>query len=115
IQHDVDALSDAALRTLSVAYRPLAPGEEERADESLERDLVFVGTVGMIDPPRPEAKVAVRDARRAGIRVLMITGDHPRTAGRIAEDLGIVERGAVVLTGLDLDAMDDAAFAAAVR
>ena len=115
IQRDVEALSDAALRTLSVAYRPLAPGEEAHADESLENDLVFVGTVGMIDPPRPEAKVAVRDARRAGIRVLMITGDHPRTAGRIAEDLGIVAPGAPVLTGLELDALDEAAFAAAVR
>ncbi len=78
------ALSDAALRTLAVAYRPLAPGEEAAADESLERDLIFVGTVGIIDPPREEAAVAIREAHRAGIRVIMITGDHPRTAARIA-------------------------------
>ena len=112
---DVDALSDAALRTLAVAYRPLDPGEDRVAAESLERNLVFVGTVGMIDPPREEAPVAIREARRAGIRVIMITGDHPRTAARIAADLGIVEAGARALTGLELDALDDAAFAESVR
>jgi len=112
---DVDTLSDAALRTLAVAYRPLAPGEDRDAAESLEQDLVFVGTVGMIDPPREEARVAIREARRAGIRVIMITGDHPRTAARIAADLGIVEVGATALTGLDLDALDDAGFAEAMR
>ncbi len=112
---DVDTLSDAALRTLAVAYRPLDPGEDATAGESLETNLVFVGTVGMIDPPREEAAVAIREARRAGIRVIMITGDHPRTAARIAEDLGIQTAGASALTGLELDALDDAAFAAAVR
>ena len=112
---DVDRLSDAALRTLAVAYRPLAPGEDREAPESLERDLVFVGTVGIIDPPREEAAVAIREARRAGIRVIMITGDHPRTAARIAADLGIVEAGAAALTGSELDALDDAGFAEAVR
>ncbi len=112
---DVDTLSDAALRTLAVAYRPLDPGEDPQVTESLERDLIFVGTVGIIDPPREEAAVAIREARRAGIRVIMITGDHPRTAARIAADLGIVEAGATALTGLELDALDDAAFAEAVR
>ena len=112
---DVDTLSDAALRTLAVAYRPLAPGEDTQATESLERDLVFVGTVGIIDPPREEVAVAIREARRAGIRVIMITGDHPRTAARIAADLGIVEAGAAALTGSELDALDDAGFAEAVR
>ena len=112
---DVDTLSDAALRTLAVAYRPLDPGEDAAAGESLERDLIFVGTVGMIDPPREEAAVAIGEAHRAGIRVIMITGDHPRTATRIAADLGIVKAGATGLTGLELDALDDAAFAQAVR
>jgi len=112
---DVDTLSDAALRTLAVAYRPLAPGEDTQVTESLERELVFVGTVGIIDPPREEAALAIREATRAGIRVIMITGDHPRTAVRIAADLGIVEAGASALTGLELDALDDAAFADAVR
>ena len=112
---DVDTLSDAALRTLAVAYRPLGADEDTQATESLERDLVFVGTVGIIDPPREEAAVAIREARRAGIRVLMITGDHPRTAARIAADLGIVEAGAAALTGSELDALDDAGFGEAVR
>ena len=112
---DVNTLSDAALRTLAVAYRPLAPDEKEQATEALERDLIFVGTVGMLDPPREEAGQAIADARRAGIRVIMITGDHPRTAARVAADLGIVEAGAVALTGVELDALDEAGFAAAVR
>ena len=112
---DVDALSGEALRTLAVAYRPLDAGEDAEAGEKLERDLIFVGTVGIIDPPREEAGVAVRDARRAGIRVIMITGDHPGTAARIAADLGIAEPGAVTLTGRELDALDDEAFAAATR
>ena len=120
---DVDALTDAALRTLAVAYRPLAAGEaagpddgrDPAADDALERDLIFVGTVGIIDPPREEAAVAIAEAHRAGIRVVMITGDHPRTAARIASDLGIVEPGATTLTGLDLDGLDEPAFTDAVR
>ena len=112
---DVDALSDAALRTLAVAYRPLRAEEEASVNESLEHGLVFVGTVGIIDPPRAEAGEAIRQAQRAGIRVIMITGDHPRTAARIAQDLGIVPPGAAALTGLELDALDDKGFAAAVR
>ena len=111
----VDTLTDAALRTLAVAYRPLAQGEDPTAGEALERDLIFVGTVGMIDPPREEAAVAIAEARRAGIRVVMITGDHPKTAARIAADLGIVEAGSLALTGAEIDALDDAAFAEAVR
>ena len=112
---DVTTLSDAALRTLAVAYRPLRPDEDPKVASPLEEDLVFVGTVGLIDPPRPEAAVAIREANRAGIRVIMITGDHPRTAMRIATDLGIVEAGAEALTGVEIDALDDAAFAAAAR
>jgi len=112
---DVNAMSDAALRTLAVAYRPLAPGEETQDGDALENNLIFVGTVGMIDPPRPEAKVAIAEARRAGIRVIMITGDHPRTAARIAADLGIVAAGEAALTGIDIDALDEAAFAAVVQ
>jgi P-type Ca2+ transporter type 2C len=115
ILDDVATLSDAALRTLAVAYRPLEPGEEMTVDDSVERDLIFVGTVGIIDPPREEAAVAIREAHRAGIRVVMITGDHPRTAARIAADLGIVEAGVPALSGVELDTLDDAAFAEAVR
>jgi Ca2+-transporting ATPase len=112
---DVDALSEAALRTLAVAYRPLLEGEDPLATDSLERDLIFVGTVGMLDPPREEAAVAIREARRAGIRVIMITGDHARTAARIAADLGLVEEGAKALTGIELDGMDNRELAEAVR
>ncbi len=112
---DVDALSGDALRTLAVAYRPLAAHEDLQALDALERGLIFVGTAGIIDPPREEAAVAIREARRAGIRVIMITGDHPRTAARIAADLGLVPPGATALTGAELDALDAAAFAQAVR
>lgn len=112
---DVEQLSDAALRTLAVAYRPLGEDEDPLTGEALEQELIFVGTAGIIDPPRPEAAIAIREARQAGIRVMMITGDHPRTAARIAADLGIVEPGTRAITGVELDALDDAGFAAAVR
>jgi len=112
---EVDTLADAALRTLAVAYRPIDATEDRDAGEALEHDLIFAGIVGMIDPPREEAAKAIGEARRAGIRVIMITGDHPRTAARIAADLGIVEGEATVLTGTDIEAMSDARFAEAVR
>ena len=118
ILSEVEEMSAQALRTLSVAYRPLdaapvAPITDDLA-ESLEQDLVFVGTVGIIDPARAEVAVAVEEARRAGIRVVMITGDHPATARRIAEDLGIGEAGSAVMTGTDLDRLDEAGLRAAV-
>jgi len=113
---DVATLSDAALRTLAVAYRPLDAAEAAApASTALEHGLIFVGTVGIIDPPREEAAQAIAEAQRAGIRVIMITGDHPRTAARIAADLGIVAPGSPALTGAELDALDDAGCAAAVR
>ena len=111
----VDKLSDAALRTLAVAYRILDLNEDQSKQELLERDLVFVGIVGMFDPPREEAAIAIQEARQAGIRVIMITGDHPRTAARIATDLKIVDAGATALTGLDLDKLNEDLFAEAVR
>jgi potassium/sodium efflux P-type ATPase len=116
----VDRLAEAALRTLAVAYRPLDTTEPPAADESLERELVFAGVVGIIDPPRPEAAAAIAEAHGAGLRVLMITGDHPRTAARIATDLGIAapaegQSVAPALSGLELDALDEAAFAKRVR
>lgn len=104
----VDALSEEAFRTLGVAYRVLNVTEPlPDVDESLERDLVYVGVVGIIDPPRAEAAEAISEAHRAGIRVIMITGDHPSTAARIAADLGIVEPSARAVTGAELDALDD--------
>ncbi|HEX6663381.1 MAG TPA: HAD-IC family P-type ATPase, partial [Gaiellaceae bacterium] len=84
-------------------------------DESIERELVYLGLVGIIDPPRPEARAAIAEARSAGLNVLMITGDHPHTAARIAADLGIAPAGAAVLTGDELETLDEHARAAAVR
>jgi magnesium-transporting ATPase (P-type) len=112
---DVEGLADAALRTLGVAWRPLAPDEAQSPHEDLEQGLVWLGAVGIIDPPRPEAALAIREAQGAGLRVVMITGDHPRTALRIATDLGIVADGAQALTGVEIDALEDAAFAARVQ
>ena len=117
-QSEVDAMSDAALRTLAVAWRTLTPEQAQQPDLALEQQLTLAGVVGIIDPPRPEARQAIRQAHQAGIRVIMITGDHPRTALRIAVDLGIVPADARVLIGPELDellAQGEAAFAAAVR
>ncbi|HEU4511803.1 MAG TPA: cation-translocating P-type ATPase [Nocardioidaceae bacterium] len=112
---DVERLSAEAFRTLGVAYRPLeVTTTPPHVDESLERDLVFVGMVGIIDPPRQEAAEAIAEAHRAGVRVLMITGDHPSTAARIAGDLGIVEE-PVAVSGAELDALDDDEFREIVR
>jgi len=110
----VDRLAELALRTLAVAYRSL-PDTRPPADESIERELVYLGLVGILDPPRPEARTAVAEAAAAGIRVLMITGDHPRTALRIAGDLGIVGPDARSLTGAELEALGDEELGAAVR
>ena len=103
----VERLADRALRTLAVAYRHLPDDATIDAPEEHEHGLVYLGMVGIIDQPRPEAIVAVDEAQAAGVRVVMITGDHPRTAARIAGDLGIVEPGASVLTGAELEALDD--------
>jgi len=101
-----EALAGEALRTLGVAARRLTKEalaeHAARPDQRVEQDLVFVGLVGIIDPPRPEATEAVARARRAGIRPLMITGDHPRTAAIIAQELGISADGRVV-TGAELE------------
>ncbi len=98
-----DALAAEALRTLGVAFGSLA-SDERRFDEQLENDLVFLGLIGMIDPPRQEARDAVARARSAGIRSIMITGDHPKTAAIVAAELGIGS-GHQVLSGADIQAM----------
>ncbi|MEQ8718917.1 MAG: cation-translocating P-type ATPase [Acidimicrobiales bacterium] len=110
----IEGLADDALRTLGVAYRRLDDAPET-ADTSLETDLVFLGTVGIIDPPRAEAAAAVTEARRAGIRVVMITGDHPLTALRIAQRIGIVDGPAPVVRGVDIETMDAAGLADALE
>jgi calcium-translocating P-type ATPase len=112
----VDRLADRALRPVAVAYRRLAPGEQPPEEEAVaERELAYLGVVGIIDPPRPEAREAVAEATEAGIRIMLITGDHPRTGARIAGDLGIVEPGAPTLTGAELERLDDEALTEAVR
>ena len=110
----VDRLADRALRTLAVAYRTLPDTEPPGDEEGVEEGLVYVGMVGIIDPPRDEARDAIREATAAGVRVIMITGDHPRTAARIASDLGIGS-GESPLTGAEIEAMDDDQLREAVR
>jgi Ca2+-transporting ATPase len=104
-----EQLAAEALRTLGVAYRslPKEAFDADDVDESIEEDLVFLGLIGMIDPPRDEAKEAVARTRAAGIRPIMITGDHPITAAVIAEELGIVEH-AKAVSGAEIEAMTDA-------
>ena len=103
-----EALAGAALRTLGVAFRLLPKDalEQGEVDERVEHELVFLGLIGMIDPPREEAKEAVARARAAGIRPMMITGDHPKTAAVIAAELGIVDNGRAV-TGAELERMPE--------
>ena len=111
-----DALAGEALRTLAVAFRTLpADAAAGEFDERIEQELVLLGLLGMLDPPREEARAAVAEARQAGIRPLMITGDHPTTAAVIAAELGIVERGASAVTGAELERMDDARLRRTVR
>ena len=88
----VDQLADLALRTLAVAYRPLPAEERPPHDESVERELVYLGLVGIIDPPRPEARVAIADAHDAGMRVLMITGGTIRTLRRGSQPISASRR-----------------------
>ena len=109
-------LAGRALRTLAVAYRslPAAAFEIDDVDERVEHDLVFAGLVGMIDPPRDEARDAVARAKRAGVRPVMITGDHPGTAGVIAANLGIATSDRAV-TGAELDRTADDALDRMVR
>ena len=104
---DVEALSARAFRTLAVAYRRLDDTDVRDLCEEDECNLVYVGIVGIIDPPRDGVAEAVAEAHRAGVRIVMITGDHPTTAARIAEELGIVEPGARAVSGAELDALDD--------
>ncbi|MFL5691424.1 MAG: cation-translocating P-type ATPase [Ktedonobacteraceae bacterium] len=104
----VEDLAAEALRTIGVASRVLpVEGTVSKTSEQVERDFVWLGVVGMIDPPRPEAKRAVQQAQQAGVRVIMITGDHPITAVKIAQELGIVNKGEQAVTGVELQNFDD--------
>ena len=102
-----DEMSASALRVLAVAYKEIDVIPESPTSETLENELTFLGLVGMIDPPRPEAAVAVATCRQAGIKPVMITGDHVVTASAIARVLGILTESDRAITGLELDAMSD--------
>ena len=104
-----DEMSRQALRVLAVGYKVIPSLPEELTSEALENGLTLLGLVGMIDPPRPEAKAAVATCRKAGIKPVMITGDHVVTASAIAKELGILGPEDRAITGAELDAMDDKA------
>jgi len=102
-----NSMSEKALRVLAIAYKEIDTVPESPSSEELENDLTFMGLVGMIDPPRPEAKNAVAVCRKAGIKPIMITGDHIVTASAIAKELGILLKNDRAITGTELDAMSD--------
>jgi Ca2+-transporting ATPase len=102
-------MAERALRVLGVASKPA-----DRLDYA-ERGMTWLGLVGMIDPPRPEAQAAIRTCERAGIKVVMITGDHPATAEAVARELGLLKGDGHVLTGAGLEAMTDEALGAQVE
>jgi P-type Ca2+ transporter type 2C len=105
-----DEMTKDALRVLGLAYRVVrdVPDNPEHVKtEELEKDLVFVGLIGMIDPARTEVRPALEKAREAGIRTVMITGDYPNTARAIAETIGLLQHGRRVMTGAQLDALND--------
>lgn len=110
-----EAMSENALRVLAVAYKEIDSLTETPTSEELENGLTFMGLVGMIDPPRPEAREAVALCRRAGIKPVMITGDHIVTASAIAKELGIMLEGDLAVTGVELDAMTDSELDAQVE
>ncbi|MFD1955080.1 calcium-translocating P-type ATPase, SERCA-type [Paenibacillus thailandensis] len=102
-----ESMAEASLRVLGLAYRDLKPNEACESDSEAENQLIFVGLTGMIDPPRKEVRDAIATCRRAGIKTVMITGDHQRTAEAIAAQLGIMPRGGIAVNGRELEAMSD--------
>ncbi len=113
-QREIDAMASQGLRVLGIAYRPIDAVPDEITPE-IERDLIMLGLVGIVDPARPEAKDAVAVARSAGIRAMMITGDHALTAEAIARNLGIIEEDEHAITGNQLDKMSDAELVEALK
>ncbi len=101
-----DAMTEKALRVLGLAFRLVPTVPEEISSHVLEKDLIFAGLIGMIDPPRVEVKPALDKARTAGIRTVMITGDYPNTARAIAESIGLLLPGRAVKTGVDIQDLD---------
>jgi len=110
-----EEMASEALRVLGVAYREMNNADErsfseKNTDEQIESGLVFLGLAGMIDPPREEAKTANQLCQKAGIKTVMITGDHQLTAIAIAKELGMMDKGGIVLTGKELDGLSDEEF-----
>ena len=104
------AMAEQALRVLAVAYKDLDEIPAKPSPENVEVDMVLVGLAGMIDPARPEVKDAVHTCKGAGIKAVMITGDHKDTAVAIARELDIIDEKGAVLTGAELDKIDDEEF-----
>ena len=108
-----DVMTQDSLRVLALAYRDVRKKNAKLG--ALEKDLVFAGLVGMLDPARSEVKPAIQKARRAGIRTIMITGDYPNTARAIAAQIGLMRRDSEVLTGADLDQLSEAGLRQAMK
>ena len=109
------AMADKALRVLAAARRDWAEKPADNTPEYLEQDLIFLGLAGMIDPVRPEVKAAIEECRNAGIRPVMITGDHKDTAVAIAKELGIISDASEAITGAELDEISDEDICEAVK
>jgi Ca2+-transporting ATPase len=105
-----EKMAGDALRVLAMAYKELPGDTKKFHDEDLETHLIFVGLMGMIDPPREEAKKANRLCQQAGIKTVMITGDHKLTAVAVAKELGMLKKNAMILTGIELDEMKEEDF-----
>ena len=105
-----EKMANEALRVIAIAYKDVSSLPNNITSENIEKDLVFVGLIGMIDPPRAGVKEAIFTAKKAGIKTIMITGDHILTAKAIAKDLGIYSEGDIAITGNELDKLSDREF-----
>lgn len=115
IEEANSAMAHKALRVLAASYKELSKIPEKSTTDELEEDMIFVGLVGMIDPPRPEVKDAVKLCKRAGIKPIMITGDHKDTAVAIAKEIGIISDDSMAITGQELDKLKDEDFTEIVK
>ncbi|MDF2556261.1 MAG: calcium-translocating P-type ATPase, SERCA-type [Bacillales bacterium] len=107
IENEISLMNGLALRTIAVAYKIVPANVDIHTEHEAEKNLTFLGIQGMFDPPRPEVKMAIRKCREAGIKTVMITGDHKETALSIAKHLDIVRRNDQILTGSELDQLSD--------
>ncbi len=113
-REQIDLMASRGLRVLGVAYRAL-DALPDPVTPDIERDLVLLGLIGILDPARPEARQAVKTARAAGIRPIMITGDHALTAQAIARDLGIIQEGDLAVVGAEIESMTDTQLTEALK